>query len=78
MLYSVLEDWLRIIFDEEVMVNACNPKTMSLIEGKLIAKRSGAYLYLTCTRLAKEINDPLQQRSAITGFLMGWLHRNAH
>ena len=43
-LYSVLEDRLRIIIDEEVMVNACNPKAMPLVESELIAERTGAHL----------------------------------
>ena len=60
MLHPVFEDWLRVVIDEEVMVNACSPKTMPLVKSKLIAKRSGAYLYLTCARFAKEFNDPLQ------------------
>ena len=43
-LYSVLEDWLRVVLDEEVMVNTCNPKTMPLVESELIAERAGTHL----------------------------------
>ncbi len=43
-LYSVLEDWLRVVLDKEVTVNACNPKTMPLVESELIAERAGAHL----------------------------------
>lgn len=43
-LYSILKNWIRVILDKEVMVNACNPKTLPLVESKLIAKRAGAHL----------------------------------
>lgn len=75
---TVLEYWLRVVIDEEVTVNGCSPKAMPLVEGKLIAKCTGAYLYLTCARFTKEINDPFQKRCAIAGFLMGWLYSDAH
>jgi len=43
-LYSVFKDWLRVVLDKEVTVNACNPKTMPLVESELIAERAGAHL----------------------------------
>lgn len=43
---AILEYRLRVIINEEVTINGCNPKAMPLVEGKLIAKCTGAYLYL--------------------------------
>lgn len=73
-----LEYWLRVVLDEEVTVDGCDPKAMPLIEGKLIAKCTGAYFHSTCARFTKEINDPFQERCAKARFLMGWLYGNAH
>lgn len=47
-LYSVLEDWFRIITEEEITVNACNSKAMPLVESELIAERASAHLQLLC------------------------------
>jgi len=51
---------------------------MPLIEGQLIAKCTGAYLYLTCARFTEELNDPFQELCAMAGFLMRWSYGNAH
>ncbi len=60
------------------MVNTCDPEAVPLVEGQLITKRSSTYFYLACARFTKEINDPFQERCAVAGFLMGWLHNNIH
>src|SRR5690554_510246 len=36
--YTIFENRLRVVFNEEVTVNARDPKAMLLVEGKLIAK----------------------------------------
>jgi len=59
-LYPVLEDWFGIVLDEEVMLDARHPKTMPLVEGKLMAKRASAYLHPSCASVSKEVNDPPQ------------------
>lgn len=77
-LYAVHEYWLRVVVCEEVTVNACNPKAVPLVEGKLMAKSPGTYLDLACTRFAKETNDPFQKRRAMARFLVCRLHSDAH
>ena len=74
----VLEYWFRVVIDEEVAVNGCNPEAMPLVESKLIAKCAGTYLYLTCARFTEEVYYPFQERCAIAGLLMGWLYSDAH
>ena len=45
-LYAVLENRLGVVSDEEVMVNAGHPETMALVEGQLVAERTGTHLQL--------------------------------
>src|SRR5690554_5790136 len=73
-LYAILENRLGIILNEEVTVNARDPKAMLLVEGKLIAKGAGAHHHPVCSGSAKEINDPFQDRRAMAEFLADRLY----
>lgn len=75
---AILEYRLRVMIDEKITVNTRHPKSMPLVEGKLVAKCASAHLYPACAGLVKESNDPLQKRCATSGFLMSWLDGDAH
>src|SRR5690606_24361833 len=77
-LYAVFENRLGIVLNEEVTVDARDPKAMLLVEGKLVAKRAGAHHDLLRSGFAKEINDPFQDRGAMAEFLAGGLYGDVH
>lgn len=75
---SIFEDWLGVILDEEVMVDARYPEALPLVESELITERAGAHLQLPCAGAAEKIGDPLQKRGAATGLLAVRANGDAH
>lgn len=69
-LNAIFENRLVVVVDEEIMVNARDPKAVPLGKSKLIAKCAGAYLNLASAKFSKEVNDSFQESSAIAGSLM--------